>query len=389
MIAPITLGLVIGSRDWKREILSMLEGTGARTVLDQDEVGDLAAFLEKLDRTRPDAVLIDFSRIPEPFEPLIEQIKSTSPQPLIVALHWAAEPETILSVIRAGADEYLYPPFSANLDKALERLAGRTRQRQNLNGANGKILGFFSAKGGCGATTIACHAAVELARQTGQGVLLADFDLDAGLVGFLMKSKSRYSILDAMVNTHRLDASYWHALVSNGTPRLQVIRAPGAVVQREDPKGEDVQTVMRFVRSQYDWTVADLGRGMNPLVMSALEEVDEAFMVTTLDVPALHQVQQITRGLLDSGYNQNRIRLVLNRVPKTPDVLPSELEGLLGIPVYAMLPEDHGSLYEAYAEGQLLPPNSLLGRHLTKMAATIAGVQEQPATKKKFSIFGS
>ncbi len=389
MIAPITLGLVIGSKDWKKEILSSLEGAGARTVLDQDELGDLAAFLEKIERIRPDAVLIDFSRIPEPFEPLIEQIKSTSAQPLVVALHRSADPETILSVIRAGADEYLYPPFSANLSKALERLAGRTRQRQDRNSTSGRLLGFFSAKGGCGATTIACHAAVELARQTGQEVLLADFDLDAGLVGFLMKSRSRYSIMDAIVNTHRLDASYWRALISNGTPRLQVIRAPGAVVQREEPKAEDVQTVMRFVRFQYDWTVADLGRGMNPLVVSALEEVDEAFLVTTLDVPALHQVQQIIRSLVDSGYNQNRIRLVLNRVPKAPDVLPSELEGLLGIPVYAMLPEDHGSIYEAYAEGQLLPPNSLLGRHLTKMAATIAGVQEQPAGKKKFSIFGS
>ena len=53
-----------------------------------------------------------------------------------------------------------------------------------------------------------------------------------------------------------------------------------------------------------------------------------------------------------------------------------------------MLPEDHGSIYEAYAEGQLLPPNSFLGRHLAKMAGNIAGVEEQTA-KKKFSIFGN
>ena len=146
--------------------------------------------------------------------------------------------------------------------------------------------------------------------------------------------------------------------------------------------------MLRFVRFQYDCTVVDLGRGLNPLVMNALEEVDEAFLVTTLDVPALHQAKQIVLSLLDSGYATNRLRLVLNRVPKRPDVLPSELEELLGIPVYAMLPDDYASIYEAYAEGQLLPASSDLGRQLGRMAAKIAGVPEQPG-KKKFSIFGS
>ncbi len=385
---PITLGLIIGTKEWKQEVQACLDGTPARVVLDQAEVGDWPAFLERLDRIRPDVLLIDFTNLPEPYQDPVGQIKCSAAAPLLVALHRSADPETILSVIRAGADEYLYPPLSANLGKALERLAGRTRQRQAQNPNGGKILGFFSAKGGCGATTIACHAAVELARQTSQKVLLADLDLDAGLVGFLMKSKSRYSILDAMSNTHRLDPSYWRALISNGTPRLQVIRAPDASVQRAEPKGEDLHTVLRFVRFQYDWTLVDLGRGLNPLVVNALDEVDQAFLVTTLDVPALHQVQQIIRTLLDNGYSQERLRLVLNRVPKAPDVMPSELEGLVGIPVFAMLPEDHGAIYEAYAEGQLLPASSFLGRHLSKMAASIAGVQE-PTGKKKFSIFGS
>lgn len=389
MSHPITLGLVIGTKEWKNEVQACLEGTRARTVLDQAAIGDRAAFLELLERIRPDVLLIEFTHLQEPFEELIGQLKNSPASPLVVALHKSADPETILAVIRAGADEYLYPPLSTNLGKALDRLAGRTRKRQSENPNGGKILGFFSAKGGCGATTIACHTAVELARQTGQEILLADLDLDAGLVGFLMKSKSRYSILDAMANTHRLDPNYWRALISNGMPRLQVVRAPGATAQREEPKGEDVHTVLRFVRFQYDWTLVDLGRGLNPLLLNALDEVDQAFLVTTLDVPALHQVQQIIRNLLDSGYSQERLRLLLNRVPKAPDVMPGELEGLLGIPVFSMLPDDHGAIYEAYAEGQLLPASSYLGRHLAKLAASIAGIQEQPQGKKKFSIFGS
>ena len=333
-------------------------------------------------------LLVDLIPLGQPYEDFFSLVKGIASPPLLIALNDSADPETILSVMHAGADEYVYPPVCESLVKALERMvASRTSSGRARPAAAARVCGFFSAKGGCGATTIACHTAVELARQTTQEVLLADLDLDAGMVGFLMKSKSRYSILDAMANTHRLDQNYWSALISNGTPRLKVIRAPIAATEREPVRHEDVRTVLRFVRFQYDCTVVDLGRGMNPLVLSALEEVDEAFLVTTLDVPALHQVKQIVRSLLEHGFATNKLRLVLNRVPRSPDVMPNELEELLGIPVYAMLPDDYASIYEAYAEGQLLPAGSALGRQLGRMAAKMAGVPEQTG-KKKFSIFG-
>jgi Flp pilus assembly CpaE family ATPase len=77
----------------------------------------------------------------------------------------------------------------------------------------------------------------------------------------------------------------------------------------------------------------------------------------------------------------------LNRVPKNTDVTADELEKLLGLSVYAMLPDDYASIYEAYAEGQLVPGNSSLGKQLGRMAAKVAGLPEQTG-KKKFSLFG-
>ena len=60
-------------------------------------------------------------------------------------------------------------------------------------------------------------------------MLLADLDVSAGMVAFLMKSVSPYSVADALNNVDRLDSSYWKALVSNGIPGLEVISAPTAV----------------------------------------------------------------------------------------------------------------------------------------------------------------
>jgi pilus assembly protein CpaE len=136
--------------------------------------------------------------------------------------------------------------------------------------------------------------------------------------------------------------------------------------------------------------VADLGRSLSRIAMAALEEIDEVCVVTTLEVPALHQAKQIIQTLLDSGYGKNRIRLVLNRTPKRLDITPGELEKMLGVPIFSMIPNDYPELYETYAEGRLLNRNSELSREISKFALKLASIEEdkQAGPKKKFSLFG-
>jgi pilus assembly protein CpaE len=347
----------------------------------------LPEFLEKIERLRPEVMILEVMKLREPMEHVVGRIKSGSADPMIIALHNTAEPELILSALRAGAHEFLHPPLKSNLQQALERKSlERNKSKERLR-QKGKVVGFLSAKGGCGATTIACHTAAELGRQ-GKHVLLADLDLDVGMIRFLMKTKSPYSVLDAMNNLHRLDQSYWNALISNGLPGLEVIAAPPALPSKQQPNQDQVQNMLTFVRGQYDFSIVDLGRSLNLTAMNALDEIDETYLVTTLDVPALHQSKQIIQTLSNVGYGRERLRLVLNRMPQRLDVTPDELEKMMSLPVFATLPNDYPALYESYSEGSLLPANSRLGKELNRMAVKVAGIQpDEKSGKKKFSLF--
>jgi len=362
-----------------------------RVLLQQPALGDATAFLDQLEQLRLDVLVIDLTRLSEPFENVIRRIKSCSAAPLVIALNDTADPEIILGAIRAGANEFLYPPIEAGLNNALERLsAERAKMQAAPSRHRAKTLGFVSAKGGCGATTIACHVAVEIQRSTGQEVLLADLDMDAGLIGFLMKSKSNYTIVDAARNVHRLDASYWKALVSNGVPGLEIISAPQTATVRETLDGEPFRHVLRFARSSYDWIVADLGRGLNLMTANVLGEIDETYLVATLDLPALHQAKQVVQSLLDTGYSRNHLRLILNRMPKRPDFEPAQVQKILGLPIFEMLPNDYPPLFEAYSDLKLLPGNSELGKSLAGLAGKIVGVlptKEKGKSKSNFSFF--
>jgi pilus assembly protein CpaE len=383
---PLTVGLVMQSKALWDEVQACLQTLPARVVLEQAEVGDRATFLDRIERLRPDVVLIDVIKIQDSLEEVVMQIKATSADPMVIALHTSADSEIILGALRAGANEFLFPPLQANLRKALERKTNEHGKGRDGGRSKGKALAFLSVKGGCGATTIACHTSVELGRK-GQQVLLADLDFDAGIVRFLMKSKCPYSVLDAVNNLHRLDLSYWKALISNGFPNVEVIAAPDSMSFKAPIAHEQLQHILGFARSLYDWTVVDLGRSLSLMAVQVLEEIDEAYLVTTLDVPALHQAKQIVQTLLNTGYGRNRLRLVLNRMPQRLDVTPEELEKMLGLPVYCMLPSDYSALYDSYSEGKLLPPNTSLGKHLVRFADKLAGITEEK-NKRRFSLFG-
>jgi pilus assembly protein CpaE len=338
---------------------------------------------------RPNVVLVDITQPPQLLEEYLRGIRACAPDAMLIALHTVADPETILTAIRAGANEFLYPPLESNLRKALERRVEDRARPRDSGKAPGKILGFLSAKGGCGGTTIACHLAVELGRLSApkaEHTLLADLDLDAGIVGFLMKVKSSYSIADAIQNLHRLDVSYWRALVSNEWPGLEIIVAPGAPFPRETGPEEALRQVLAFVRSNYGLTVADLGSTLNPATLTVLDEVDDIYLITTLEVPSLHRAKQAVQTLMNAGFGQ-RLHVILNRTPQHPDVTAEELERILGLPIEMMLPNDYYALYDAFCKGKLLASGSHLARKFTDFATRLAGIPVEKS-KRRFSLFG-
>ncbi len=385
---PLTIGLAIENRELWDQTQACLADLPFRIIVEHQDIGDMSSFVDRLERMRPDVVLVDISGWKEPLEGLVASIRAATGDPMIVALNTTPDADVILGALRAGVNEYLFPPVRESLRRALEkRSADRSRRRDGGVKSGGKAYGFFSAKGGCGATTILCHVAAELGRQN-QKVLLADLDLDAGMVGFITKTKAVYSILDAVNNLHRLDISYWKALVSNGIPGVEIVSSPLALASKQQPKDDQIRHVLAFARPHYDWTIADLGRSLSHMAMAALEEIDEACLVTTLEVPALHQSKQIIQTLVDSGYGKNRIRLILNRAPKRLDITASELEKMLGVPIFAMIPNNYPELYETYAEGRMLSRSCDLGKEISRFAMKLTNQETTTTAKKKFGLFG-
>ena len=369
---PLTAAFIVGNRSVWDQAQACIRNLPVRIVVEQNEPAEADALLDRIERHRVDVVLIEAGLVSMALEEFIRRLKNTSTQPAVFVLHPDAAPELILVALRAGANEYLYPPLAETLRDAFERLAAtRTRNAAGGAGGLGRIFGFLSARGGCGATTFVIHTATELARQLKQPLLMADFDFDAGLLRFIMKSTNTYSVRDALDNLHRMDLRLWKGLVSSHANNMDFVPSPEELAAKRCPGREEVTHLMRFIRSNYPVTVIDFGRSVSMPALDSMPELDLLYVVTTPDSAALAQARRTVRMTEERGFANARVKILLNRVPDKPAIDINQIEDTLGCSCLATFRNDFTALSDAWSEGHLLDPGNPLGKQMRQLAGSI------------------
>ena len=72
------------------------------------------------------------------------------------------------------------------------------------------------------------------------------------MVGFLMKTAHVFAG-GRVSSLQRLDPSFWHGLISNGIPNLEIMNAPPSPAAKQLPAGHVKQCGVRA--HAYDWTL--------------------------------------------------------------------------------------------------------------------------------------
>jgi pilus assembly protein CpaE len=338
------------------------------------------AALSALAQRKFDVALVDLGLADSHGLETLLTLQRHAPGLPIVALTGLDSESTALAAVERGAQDCLVKGTlkAESLVRALQyAMLRRHNASASAEAQMAAVVGFLGAKGGVGATTIACHWALELWRQTKKKVLLVDLDVSSASASFLMDVHSEYTTMEASMNLHRLDASFWSNLVSSTPHRVDVLQAPGAMRFHDSLNGERVRHVLRFARALYGYIVVDLGR-LNGVSLNLTEEVSELFVVTTPEISSLYEAGRVLNKLLDPGITGGRIQLILNRLSKGVSRSTSDLECVLGRPVSATLGDYSSELHEAYGNGQFLDERLPLCKQTRQMVANFLGIAEEP-----------
>lgn len=297
----------------------------------------------------------------------------------IVAFGKDSAQQTLIELMKVGVREFMVLPFDhLALRELADRLEGVIDGNPPSFDTTDLTFAFLPAKPGVGTSTLALNISTAMSRH--RKVFLADFDLNSGLIAFMLKIGAEYSLEDAALKSAEIDENIWPKLVT-AVGDLDVLPSgrsnPGF---RIDPV--QIHNLISFARRQYGAICTDLSGNLEKYSVELMQESKRIFLVTTSEIPPLHLARQRC-DFLRSIDLADRIRVLLNRYNRRSGVGISQIEELLGVPVFDTLPNDYRSVHESLVAGKPVNPSTLLGEACARVAKRVLKEDEGDAPMRK------
>jgi pilus assembly protein CpaE len=253
--------------------------------------------------------------------------------------------------MRAGANEFFaWPIQETPFQEAVTRTAGRVQSTSSTR-PQAYVLMFLGAKGGVGTTTMAVNCAVDLRRLSGRSTIIVDLKPGIGEVGLFLGVRSRYSLLDALDNTHRLDAEFLRELVGKHKSGVDILGGSDQFDRPGVNDGPAVEEVIRLLSAQYDFVIIDAGTQLTSFNTGPLFAADAICVVANPDVASVRNTQRVLERIRQLGPSPDRIRLLLNRAAEPYPIPPAQIEAALGHPIHQHFPSDYRTVAMALNSG--------------------------------------
>ena len=278
---------------------------------------------------------------------LAEEMRLRRPSLGVVMVRRRIDTAILSDALRSGVREVVQERDLAGLATAVRRqreIATRLREQiERPEGGEpvnrgGKVVTVFSAKGGCGKTTLATNLAASLADSGKGSVALLDLDLAFGDVAIALQLFPTHTIADAVPIGEDLDGPALLSLLTSHRSGLQALVAP------MEPSAADlidtslVVHIVDLLKEEFDYVIIDTPPALDDNVLAAFDRSDVVALLATLDIPALKNLKLTLETLELIGFPREKLKIVLNRSDSKVGLALSEVEKTLKAPIVAQIP---------------------------------------------------
>lgn len=340
----------------------------------------------------PDVILMDINMPDMDGIAATEAIRQKKPFVQVVILSVQSDPNYMRRAMLAGARDFLTkPPMGDELISAIRRAGTMAHQEKAKGGGGtaaltssglpsvpgfssslGKIITFFSPKGGTGCTTLAVNLGIALNNDETQSVIV-DGNLQFGDVAVFINEQGKNTILDLASIVDELDPEIvGDVMVKHGDSGIHVLAAPPRPEQAEAVSGGQFAQILQYLRRLYAYVIVDTPSMLTDIVLSSVDESDIVVLVATQDIPSIKNSRLFLDLASSMGVERERIVFALNKYDKRIGITPEKIGENLKVEVSAIIPLDERVVIPSVNRG--IP--------------FILGNQTQPASRGILSLAG-
>ena len=328
------------------EMRDMVEKMLEMSTLDYELIGSCEngeEVLKLLEKNRADLVLMDINMPVMNGLEATEQISSKHPTVSVVIMSVQHESEYLKKAMFAGAKAYIMKPI--DMDELTETvnstyLKNRVKVKESQPEIEGKVLSFYSAKGGVGNSFVALNAAITRASKFGKKVLLIDMDLRFGDLALMLNRQSDLTIQNLLDDGDLEDEEGIKPYVFHMKEGLDVLFAPKSPEAAEYISKERVEALLRFSRAHYHFVLMDLGVNFDEITLAALDVSDKIYVVSNQEVTGLKDTKICLKVMETLNYDSEKVKLIVNLSEDRYGVTKTTVQKAFDYEIIGYLPED-------------------------------------------------
>jgi len=354
-------------------------------------------------KERPSAILMDINMPDMDGITATEIITNTVPESPIIMMSVQGEQDYLRRSMLAGAREFLVKPFSADelvnairhvyeLEKvkraryaAPAAAAGLAAVAAPVEAETGKVVCFFSPKGGVGRTTLATNLAVALHQSTGKPVVLVDGSLPFGDIGVILNmSPKAKTVADLVGSFETADADVLESILISHSSGIKVLLAPPTPETAELINGANMKHVLDTLRERYAWIVVDTWPSFQEVVLTMLDTADIVLTPMTLEITSLKNVRVFLEITEKLGYSKEKVQLIANRNDSSGGIKATDIEASLGRKIPHTIVSDGRTLVLAVNRGVpfvMSQKDAQVTKDLFALAGRLTGAPEAQAAE--------
>jgi len=353
-----------------RELEQLLGECGMRAT--RGSAAELTA-LAHPSAKQPHVVIVD-TRGARAIPASMAAVKRQHPATGVLVVAAESDPSVLLEAMRAGATEFVHEPITST---ALEQSISRLLAHRASPAAAGEIFAFVGAKGGVGTTTTAVNVATALAKVAPSQTLFADLHVAHGDAALLFGAEPRFSIVDALENTHRFDEAFFRGLITTTKAGAAFLASSDrAFVQHVGP--QPFRAVVEFAAQLYRYVILDVPRS-DAAVLDALDAASRIVVVTNQELAAVRGASRLASALRER-YGRDRVLVIVGRADKQAEISQGDIEKVVASKLKHMLPSDYRLALQALNNGRplALDNHNKLAAGFRSLAKELAKIDPEP-----------